>query len=125
MRMDEKLRTAAKNAKLTALFSQCLSETGYDEPEYADVQRTADKEFPFVYFRTFYDEQGLKRKEYQENSSENVEVIMAYDENGRCRGWMTAGFSARDKCICVEFDTRKFRMSLEDLEIQEVTNPTH
>ena len=123
MRMDEKLRTAAKNAKLTALFSQCLSETGYDEPEYADVQRTADKEFPFVYFRTFYDEQGLKRKEYQENSSENVEVIKAFDEHGRCMAWMTAGFSGIYKCFCVEIDItthnrRLFRMSMEDLEFQ-------
>lgn len=120
-RMEEREHIKLRNSKLLEILSYHI-----DEPTYEAERLESDKEVPFVYFRRFFDSDGKLRKEIQEDSKENIEVIKVYDSNGKIKAWLTTGFSAINKCICVanhitnengKTITNKYQIALDDFEI--------
>lgn len=127
-------RNADMSTKIVALFSKCLLKSAYEEPAYQKVEFRDHEDYPFIYVSTFYDEQGVIRKEYELDSCNHYREIKTYDETGHCTAKMTNGVSLSDDALFITMYIRdsfeptgslwmsrmKFKMSLIDLKIQKI-----
>ncbi|MBP3656981.1 MAG: hypothetical protein J6K32_09835 [Clostridia bacterium] len=86
---DERKAASAKAdepeyyTKIVKLFSDCLLEYGYEEPEYHAVQTYRHEEAPGTFVEDWYDIQGKKRKSFKLGHHRRPESIEARDEYGR------------------------------------------
>ena len=124
------LFSAIYYTRIVALFSRCLSLTGYEEPMYHEVKFMPDEEAPSTFVTQFFDEQGRRRKEYTSNYHYALESLDAYDENGGFRGSMVVSVARSEPVFylkvylpadnargCKEIS---FTMSLKDYKIRIV-----
>ena len=91
--------------KIVKLFSDCLLEYGYEEPEYHDVQAYRHEEAPSTFVEDWYDVQGKKRKSFILGHHRRPESIEARDEDGRLIASMVVAVSRRTPYFLITLHT--------------------